>query len=159
MKVIFLDIDGVLNHEDWFEKSRKQMAKAANEIDVLGKMGKCIFWTWHIDPEKVNLIHKIQKETQAKIVLSSSWRHMKDIQRILEMRNIEFIDITPDFVDDLRGNEIQAWLNQHSKVENFVILDDDSDMLDTQKDNFIQTDGLKGIQEEHVQQAIEILNS
>jgi len=160
MKIIFLDIDGVLNHEDWFEKVQKPMSKAAKEIEILGKMGNCIFWTWHIDPEKVELIHKIQKETDAKIVLSSSWRHMEDVKRILEMRNIDFIDVTPDFIetDGDRGEEIQDWLHNHPEVTHFVIIDDDSDMLETQMNNFIQTDGQMGLQKEHVKQAIEILN-
>jgi hypothetical protein len=62
----------------------------------------------------------------------------------------EIIDITPfefevvkdgrcefyDLVD--RGHEIQMWLD-NNKVDNYVILDDDNDMLPSQINNFVRT--------------------
>jgi hypothetical protein len=71
-----------------------------------------------------------------------------------------------------RGVEIQQWIdtNIHSdngknfqtkelgKDYNYVIIDDDNDMLYTQSKNFIQTDPETGITESEVQKAIQILN-
>ena len=57
-----------------------------------------------------------------------------------------------------RGLEISEYINKSGLVQNYVILDDDSDMLYIQKDHFIKTDTYKGLSEENVQQAIQILN-
>jgi hypothetical protein len=39
----------------------------------------------------------------------------------------------------VRGDEIQAILNQKPEIENYVILDDDDDMLTSQRGNFVMT--------------------
>jgi hypothetical protein len=45
-----------------------------------------------------------------------------------------------EFYDDVeRGHEIQDWLDKHKEVTNYVIIDDDNDMLDTQRSNFVRT--------------------
>lgn len=58
-----------------------------------------------------------------------------------------------------RGVEIKQYLDEHPEIENHVILDDDSDMLLSQKDHFIKTDSESGISEKNVKRAIEILNN
>lgn len=58
-----------------------------------------------------------------------------------------------------RGSEIQEWLDKQTEPYRYIILDDDSDMLDCQLPYFIQTDWLKwGLSDEDVEQAIHILN-
>lgn len=132
MKVIFLDIDGVLN-------------VIPQGFDDYG----AIFHHHFIDNLK-----RIIDETDAVIVISSSWR-MDGIDAMKNMwsdRNYpgEVIDITPhcnilineglfSFFDEVaRGDEIQYWLDRND-VENYVILDDDTDMLDSQMHNFVRT--------------------
>jgi hypothetical protein len=131
MKVIFLDFDGVLNvipqgHDDFGG----------------------IFHS-----EFVENLERIITETEAKLVISSSWRHMglERLNMMWEHRQYsgEIIGITPDLwrrVKDeeyherlQRGDEIEAWVKQHPEVENYVILDDDDDMLQTQLGNFVRT--------------------
>lgn len=57
------------------------------------------------------------------------------------------------------GEEIQEWLDKQTEPYRYIILDDDSDMLDCQLPYFIQTDWLKwGLSDEDVEQAIHILN-
>jgi hypothetical protein len=65
-----------------------------------------------------------------------------------DFRNLpgEVIGITPNltygrgFSDHTpRGVEIQQWLDEHPDVTNYVILDDDSDMLEHQMKNFVVT--------------------
>ena len=53
---------------------------------------------------------------------------------------------TACIVGAIRGNEIQQWLDIHKEydVEDFIILDDDSDM-EHLIDHLIQTDSILGI--------------
>ena len=62
MKIIFLDIDGVLNHDQWYV-SKEYQAIYQNEDNELD-----------IDPKCAERINKICEQTDAKIVISSDWR-------------------------------------------------------------------------------------
>jgi hypothetical protein len=131
MKVIFLDIDGVLNV---YCQSR----------DKYG----CNFHQHLVDN-----LQTIIDATDAKIVISSSWRvDGIDIMRAMwDSRKLPgtIIDVTPDLYytysgpdgddDYSRGDEIQLWLDSHYDVTDYVILDDDNDMLPNQMKNFVQT--------------------
>lgn len=165
MDVIFLDIDGVLN-------------VSYPEHDKFGRV---------FHPKFVKNLKSIINATSAKIVISSSWRAsgfevMKDMWKERHLPG-EVIDITPYYCkslmnyfdvqnyDDLvRGHEIQWWLDSQSpSISKYVILDDDEDMLDNQKKNFIQTSGNTdhtdyedigyGLTVECAEAAIKILNS
>ena len=143
MKVIFLDFDGV--------------------ITIPPK--------WELNIDKISLIKKIVDETDAKIVVSSSWRYglERNFTHILEndptnetiiwLRDNIF-DITPTVgLGEGRGGEIQLWLNDNREVDNYVILDDDSDMWDSQLFHFVQTNYEFGITESEATYAIKILNN
>lgn len=58
----------------------------------------------------------------------------------------------------VRGDEIKSYMSEHSEVENYVILDDDSDMCDYQLFNFVQTDPYEGITERDAKICVDILN-
>jgi hypothetical protein len=156
MRVIFLDIDGVLNSVEYARRTE--------------------FTDWpagHIDPDAVARLNQLVERTSAKIVISSSWRKLLDpeeMHRVLSEAGLvaDVIGETPDFfklefwerpVDGPfeRGHEIQAWLDEHPEVETFVIFDDDSDMAHL-LDRFIQTDHQFGLQLEHVERAVELLS-
>lgn len=129
MKVIFLDIDGVLN-------------VIGQGHDEFGQ----IFHQHFMDNLK-----RIVDETGAKIVMSSSWRHagLEKMQAMWKKRGLagELIGVTPDLWRNVkhkdyheklqRGDEIQAILDQYYQITNYVILDDDEDMLDSQLGNFV----------------------
>jgi hypothetical protein len=157
MKVIFLDIDGVLNCENAY------------------KNGECQYqeWIWE-DGRKDHyqrfcvrskeLLNKLIDETGAKIVISSSWRisgidFMKKVWELEEMHG-EIIGITPlmrtQGIHIPRGLEIKYYLENDLKfrhvnwseeeqqkyindsgVETYIIIDDDSDMLYGQKNHFV----------------------
>ena len=158
MKVIFLDVDGVLNSEVSREQER-------NNFDN---------WMEHeVSEMHVNNLKKIVDATGAQIVLSSSWRFdhpkatgrdfivdplMKVLDRKLKAVGLDIIDVTPDLRGKIRGAEIQDWLDRHSEVERFVILDDDVDMKDEQKPFFVNTTFKNGLTDELSNKAIEILN-
>ena len=158
-KIIFLDIDGVLNSMDYFKQTKD-----------------CKGYT-EINPEKVKLLKEIVDRTGAQIVLSSTWRDLAQRENepehpmytyltdTLKEYGMEIIDHTPCIGQD-RPKEIKAWLdNQQDKDVRFVILDDDfpkhkydeagiGDCL--VKTSFYEKDG--GLRQEHVKKAVEILN-
>lgn len=141
MKILFLDIDGCLNKQDTFSKYP--------ETD------------FPIDKEMAFLVGKIQLDTDCKVVLSSSWRHDKKSVMFIHERVVPLLDITDDFSQDrncVRGDEIQAWLDENPEVEKYAILDDDADMLEEQMDNFFETDFETGLTKEIADDIIKHLN-
>ncbi len=157
MKIVFLDIDGVLNNED-------------SDIIYLG--GDSKLHGGFYAPELVDKFNLIVKETGAKIVLSSTWRlglSLEDIEILLKEMGVqgEVIGKTNAFWGGhiFRGNEIYEWIynNQdligeaYNDFKGYVILDDESDMLYWQRNNFVQTHGLKGLTDSNVMEAIAIL--
>lgn len=170
MKVVFLDVDGELTYMNYNNPS-----------------------TAHIDVKKVELLREICDATDAKVVISSSWRgnpgHHPSIyfilREILDDYGIDVIGDTPFVdteldddcreivdIDDIseeynikfgtgRAEEVHRWI-EANKPESFVILDDESwNWAEYGYDKFwIQPTyfGDGGLQREHVEQAIKILN-
>lgn len=154
-KVIFLDIDGVLNHAKFFEAR----AKAA-QSEVIDSKFKLPPHMWFA-PDSVELLNKLVKETGAEVVVSSSWRFDSKLQEIFDTVGLKFkiAGRTPSFhYEKTRGDEIQVFIDKHD-VKNYVILDDDDDMLETQLGHFVQTDAnADGFNYRCYQKAVEILN-
>lgn len=122
MKVIFLDIDGVLNSAKYFDRIKNLEITGIEE---------------QIDIKKVELLKKAVDETGAKVVLSSSWRYTRkaqDLKNLLLKYNI-YADSTP-FMQNIRGLEIKKWLSEHQDVEKYVILDDE--VFDSYNDELMQ---------------------
>lgn len=174
MKVIFLDIDGVLNTSKTF-KIREQIEKETG------------IWNIEIDEFRVAHLKQIIDETGAKIVLSSTWK--KDLENvdgkivpihekgegllnILNKHGIELYDILKKGYDLNREDLITIWLNEHPNVESFIIIDDETTHLkkfigkELIKTSFLE-DGVMlknmndcmGLCEEHVPIAINKLNN
>ena len=182
-KYIFLDIDGVI----------------ATQKTIIDGM-------WGLTPEKQDLLGIILNKTNAKIVISSSWRYntLSDTIKYMKKQGFQYCDkivgITirayhflkksNNLLTIPRGVEIDSWLknhviypwyaypDKHKDYEiinedgsfkmmkslklgvdfNYVILDDDQDMLFTQSNNFICCDGYEGLTLDNTNKAIEILN-
>ena len=128
MKILFLDIDGVVNSKDTITRSHR---------GVIG-----------IDPYMAFLVGKIQLDTGCSVVLSSSWRHHEAGREEVKKAVVDFIDYTGDCCSGIRGVEIYNWLKKHPEVTKYAILDDEGDMLLWQKDNFFQTSWNTGITED-----------
>jgi len=166
MKVLFLDIDGVLNSYDnrdvlenlWNinkeNKSRDQFGVLFDE--------RCVRW-----------LKYIIEETGCKIVISSTWRSggLKTMQLMWEMRDLpgEVIDCTPmEVSEDIinlyaatnneadRGYEIQEWIDIN-KPERYCIVDDQDDMLGHQ--HFVRTSSEYGLDKKTSCSIVVILNS
>ncbi len=132
MKVLFLDIDGVLNSH------RTAYAFGGFPFDVDKHRSR-------FDEVAIALVRNICTAAGAQIVLSSSWRTDKDWERIGASLNLPIVDRTPYLHPGPRGEEIAAWLSAHPEVRCYAILDDDGDMLEEQIPRFVQTtheDGL-----------------
>lgn len=159
MKIIFLDFDGVITIPDT---------------------------KWNISLEHIKRVKDICDKTGAKLVISSSWQRygrkgesrkervanwlngplMKDIKDIKGPIKKFFEDYTYDMsgrfyneFGNVRGSDIKSWLVRNPDVDNYVIIDDEGDMLDEQLFNFVQTDWSFGIQDREVQLAIDVLNN
>lgn len=143
MKVIFLDIDGVVNCVTTAQRHR-------------GAIG--------IDPHMAFIVGKLVEDSGAKVVLSSTWRLWKESRAEVARQVCDFIDVTPrmplmggaEMCE--RGREIKAWLDQHPEVTRYAILDDDSDMLPEQQPNFFQTTWARGITDEIAGRVLDHLN-
>jgi hypothetical protein len=133
MKIIFLDIDGVLNNYN--------------------TLGERLSW----ESDSVKILKRIIKETGAKVVLSSTWRKLKIYRDIIKNdMKINYIGKTP-VLWKKRGIEIQEWLDENPGVEKFVILDDDSDMEHLMS-HLLHIDGEFGLTNEIADEAIKRLN-
>lgn len=157
MKIIFLDIDGVLNSEKFYKNEAqhekwqraKEEGRSIDEQDAIA----------NIDPESVKWLNYIIDKTNAEIVVSSTWRFDENLSNKLSFMGIKpHIGITPKTWERHRGTEIQMWLDKHPEVINYVIIDDDCDMLDSQLDNFVNTSWEEGLNEETSIKVINILN-
>ena len=174
-RVIFLDIDGVLNHQKFYtdvsvSKRRQSRMELGDE------------WGEAFCPVSTALLNELITETDARVVISSTKRSTKflresyddNLECIREMWKArgfvgEVIGTTPHLwiensrlnhleynISMPRGCEIEAFLEKDLKfhhinwskeqqqeymdvsgVDNYIILDDDSDMLYTQRNHFV----------------------
>jgi len=158
MKVIFLDIDGVLNSEEFFKNNTNQS----------------------IDKNSVSILKNIVDKTGAIIVMSSGWRLWFDgnmmpedgysqcLYDILCEFDIKLFGKTPDFSTEeirtrktfshVKAKEITAWLNEHEIVDKYVVIDD----LDLKNEeinaHLIRTNGQVGITGDDAMRIIDVLN-
>lgn len=169
MKLVFLDIDGVLNSGPYLRS-----LDPGEGVSLYRSIGEAA----DIDPDAVVRLNRLVESVGAYVVISSSWRHgrtVAELARILRSRGFAFpsrvLGRTPDFVPNNnplskdhcgeRGNEIQAWLDGAPmygiEVESFVILDDNSDMAHL-ADRLVLTTFDAGLEDKHVEYAIALLS-
>ena len=156
MKVVFLDFDGVITTPET---------------------------KWNIGLVYVKRIKEICDKTGAKLVISSSWQRYAGTKNMSREERVDhwlkgilmkgyrgyikkfFKDYTYDMsgrfygeFGNNRGSDIKSWLTRNPDVTNYVIIDDEDDMMDEQLFNFVQTDYVFGIQDKEVKLAIDVLN-
>ena len=129
VRVIFLDIDGVLNSNFWNENHQTEISDGTL-----------------IDIEKVRLLSKLVKNTDAKIVLHSGWKFWFDsslqplrkeaehLKKLFGQENMMIADVTPDHSTEeikkskkfslVKASEILAWLDEHKEVDKWIVIDD-----------------------------------
>lgn len=162
-KLVFLDVDGVLNSDQWRSKT-------------MGRSGD-------FDPHAIELLNQLRK-IGAEVVISSSWGENADNPLNAAGLELPIIGHVDHFYQDwmCRGNEIEKWLieryggmgtkygKDHLGIPyyrkygtdemdyEFVILDDDTDFLLGQADNFIHVNAKTGLTQADIDKAIKILN-
>ena len=168
MKVIFLDIDGVLNSEEYSHRWYKEN---------LGQKGHHIW----VDERAIDRLINLIQKSGCYIILSSSWRRYNLHDTILALSEYSglkrilpyLIGITPHrWQQGCRGGEIKRlmddwndWIKRglisekfkDDKIDNYIILDDNNDMLDEQKEHFIHVDWITGLQDSDVEKCLKIL--
>ena len=128
-KIVFLDIDGVLNSNFWNKNHQREIS--------VGTL---------IDESKIKLLCKLIKDTDAQIILHSGWKYWFDpdlkplrkeaenLQALLEKEGLTIAGVTPDHATEeikkskkfslVKAGEILAWLEQHDDVDAWVVMDD-----------------------------------
>ena len=152
MKVIFVDVDGVLN----CATTTKRLA-CSHEFPL-------------VDTRKVLRLRDIVERTGAKLVLSSTWRlgalpgsfylEREALRELAaEFRRVRcplWFDVTPYLPRAKRWQEINAWLMNHD-TDDFIILDDVRVELNPFEDKLVLTDPREGLTKERAELAIQML--
>jgi hypothetical protein len=159
MKYLFLDIDGVLNTGQY---SNYLVENGLCETDADGYL---------FDPEAVQNLEYIIEATDAKIIITSTWRLDGDMQALWHNRNLagEVVGVTPTVQKEKaigkikiwyghRGMEIEEWFRSNAIVPyKYAILDDEDDYLPHQSAHLILTDPMTGITEDVAEKVISLL--
>lgn len=162
-KVIFLDIDGVLNSNFWNNDHQKEISDGTL-----------------IDGEKVKLLGQLVRATSAGIVLHSGWKYWFDekvsplrreaekLQSMLAQEGMEIADITPDHSTEeirrtkrfslIKAGEILAWLAEHTEVKQWVVIDDLELNNEEVALHQVRTDANVGLTQKDVRRAKELLD-
>lgn len=144
MKILFFDVDGVMNSH-----------RTAVGLGGFGHMALGILNMTDIevrrvtrwDPVAVGMLNRLLKETRCKIVVSSVWRKgatLKELRWLFEAHGLPksvIVGKTKSHPSGFRGREIRQWLTDHKHlgIEDYLILDDDSDFFKFQKPRHVKT--------------------
>jgi len=166
-RILFLDIDGVLNSQTFLaerrfrqaEEDKRRMPKTEAQKKILAKKVN-----EPIDPKNVEQLNFILDETGAKIVVSSYWRYSHPIE-VLEnvLRHYGCLHPISDYTPMKsgaesceRGLEIASFLGAN-EVDRYVILDDVDDFLPVQKRWWVRCNPAFGLRQRDAERAIELL--
>lgn len=152
-KILFLDIDGVVN------RGRDQIRG----------------FNWS-DPDCVAMLNRVLRDTNADIVISSSWRIGSDLQELAKHFTSEFgikgnfISMTP-VLEASRAEEIHAWITNNNYTGQYAIIDDynifgaylgdEADVWDNAhiRKRFVRLQPWAGLDTDSMLKLIDILNS
>lgn len=153
MRVIFLDIDGVLNSEEW--------DRYVQSFTYGARFNSCYL----LSQEMILRLQNVVFQTNAEIVLTSSWRTneraMDALRRQLSLYHLSIRDTTVSYAYGSRADEVKLWIKSHSNVTSYAIIDDYDDGF-TQDEvlstHFVQTAYAYGLTHEKAAEIIEILS-
>lgn len=135
-KVIFLDIDGVLQPDTQYrfehdlDETQRMLSKKYNNeefVTLLDKYDVCaVYYDW--SREAVNNLKELLETTSAEIVISSDWKVGKTLHQLKLLFSLYDLDrYIIDKTQDMRyyrEKEINAYLKNHKDITSYVILDD-----------------------------------
>lgn len=137
--IIFLDFDGVL--------CTLRQSMAVGDKGLLG----CL------DPVALDFLDRICRENKVWVIISSTWRIGAKCSMFHKIfKATGHFHLTKSlYWDDYatissktghRGGEIEDWLKRNdATVKDYLILDDETDMLDYQMSRLVKTDCRNGI--------------
>lgn len=154
MSVIFLDIDGVLNSDSYFDDRKEEISKFNHEnfqthnIFATNETGKLVEWgLLRIDPFEVELIKKLSEVTKSSIVLISSWSELSFYEDIIDRLKdlglpiIGYVDGSTTY----RDFGINEYINRNSHMDSYVIVDGGSGIEYSNIDKVVITDSDNGL--------------
>lgn len=164
MKIIFLDIDGVVNSAKYFDSELfKQQSSGRSDSQIL-----LVDHYLHLDPDAIKLINDLVDKSGATVVLSSMWRFKYNIEEMTDMlqkRGATFIikNKTPNIRRRMsevvhRGDEVKAFLSSLEKQPSSFVILDDVDNMGNLKNNLVLTKYETGVTLEDIELALTILN-
>jgi len=136
MKIIFLDVDGVLNSEGFaYRVPNHNFRRDLDPIPI----------------SYLNGLFEIFKD-ELQIVVSSDWRKIYSLPELREIltengfkHSDKVIDVTEQNDNGQRDEEILDWVYKHiNDVTSYAVIDDYPDILNMVKDNLILTDYMDG---------------
>lgn len=158
-RYLFLDIDGVLNSERTVAAYGKLTHAGRVKADLVrGSTPEPMF-----DSISVMMLAAAQRDLGFKIVISSTWRKMLNLQdffTVFDLYGWDTRDIIIGKTGDepgKRGMQIRDWMSNHAKLPYlYCIIDDDSDMLEYQLPFFVKTSFKSGISFDNFEQIYDI---
>ena len=153
IKVIFLDVDGVLNSVQHYQ-TRPAVTPEMSWDDRKDR---------NINKLAVQRLNRIVEATGAVVVVSSMWRcgvSRADLRGLLKRNGYAgvMLDKTTEKGDN-RGIQIKQWLDETQRtVDSFVILDDEDDFERFGRDRLVLTSFMRGgLLDEHIEPAVKML--
>ncbi|HET7503060.1 MAG TPA: HAD domain-containing protein [Kofleriaceae bacterium] len=137
MRVLFLDIDGVLNRTGF------------QPTETLGLR------SW-IEPELAARLCEVVKATEAQIVLASDWRLNRELAELRDELRAAGIDVTligatPELEGQPRWREVEAWMVQHSLDRDAVVIIDDKYDMGPLNPRWVKVSPVRGLDDQAAQ--------
>lgn len=172
MKVVFLDIDGVLKplsknsrvnyiNNDIISSLNNKYHINYNKYDIKDVIS--VYYDW--DKGAIKRLRKILSVTDSKIIISSNWRDINKPNKMPDLLKIHSLDyyyycdniiLNSSFdIFENRANEIKDSLNRYD-ISNYVVIDDWYPLKEYFKYNFVYISDY--IKEKNVMSTIKILN-
>lgn len=141
MKILFLDIDGVLNCDTTQERLGEEFGIFRSfmgiDLQLLDRLKR-----WLIGQPEVE------------VVLSSTWRLKRRMAEEVRRQGIEYIGTTRNLTN--RATEVDDWLAAHPQVTHYAILDDILQFSARQRPHFVKTSAKHGLREKDLR-ALEVI--
>lgn len=147
-KILYTDIDGVLNSKAYENKlGRRMIINGAGDFP-------------DIDPEAMKRMNRIIEATGCDVILSSGWRFFPNMQKFIYKSGLS---VFPGIVDTCgrdRGFEILSHVQKRNNVYSYAILDDnDFTISEIHGSHFIKTNFDTGLTDADADNVINILNN
>lgn len=169
--IIFLDVDGVLNYQLFYERNYREMVKYdgiplykvvkkyLKKLVKKNAISRMDYYRSQMCSERMSWLNDLCESTKSAVVLSASMRNSWEVlslNKIFQACGATFtiISKTGQSESRVRGVEIQEWLKDNCMYwfgvnyydfYRYVIIDDDSDMLLNQQNHFFHTDNYSGL--------------